>query len=491
MLARRLVVDGNEQISLADLQRAAKHYSSIQPHVRAKIEALRHPEIVTLQLPTQLMQQQQQQQHPSPPPPIRNVAVTVLFPAPAQHSLKRILFRVYSWLYVLLHFTPASRDNCSRNLHLFLYMLDIPKKLSPGSSRPLGESEVNTGFTFACQETNEIHIYRSNEWFKVFIHETFHAFGLDFAHHPTTDRRASELVIQLFPQIPLREVRVSETYAETWACIMHCVFVSLYGSSSASSASSRRSNHSHVSTPAPERSFDKFLRKMEHHVQIETVFILFQTVKIIHYNGGDARAFFAFEDREFEDYADDHDDVADRRAGTTLSVSSSSSSRGRARSPYRETSNIFAYYILRSILFFFMNSFLAWCGTRGDAHLLVFPVASSSSAAAGEPERFVDLFRAHRLPVFRRCIEFVENKFLGVVASSPASSPASNSRRRRRRSNRTKRAKRGATTSDSPAVARRRMMMFYEATGGTRRTGGTNPSRNNTDLLNTMNMTIS
>ena len=43
----------------------------------------------------------------------------------------------------------------------------------------LDTNHVNTAFAYQCSPEGEIVIYREEEWMKVFIHETFHSFGLD------------------------------------------------------------------------------------------------------------------------------------------------------------------------------------------------------------------------------------------------------------------------------------------------------------------------
>ena len=45
----------------------------------------------------------------------------------------------------------------------------------------IDQIHVNTGFTTTCPVDSEIVIFREEEWFKVFIHETFHNFALDFS----------------------------------------------------------------------------------------------------------------------------------------------------------------------------------------------------------------------------------------------------------------------------------------------------------------------
>ena len=68
-----------------------------------------------------------------------------------------------------------------RSFTIYLYMTPFEKFLPECSITVIGPDNVNSGISYVCPEDGEIVIYRREEWFKVFIHETFHALGLDFA----------------------------------------------------------------------------------------------------------------------------------------------------------------------------------------------------------------------------------------------------------------------------------------------------------------------
>ena len=54
-----------------------------------------------------------------------------------------------------------------------LYLFTNHKKLLPSKEIILNTSHVNSAYTYACRE-DTMTIFRQEEWFKVFIHETFH-----------------------------------------------------------------------------------------------------------------------------------------------------------------------------------------------------------------------------------------------------------------------------------------------------------------------------
>jgi hypothetical protein len=70
---------------------------------------------------------------------------------------------------------------------------------------------------------NGIYIFRKEEWFKVFIHETFHSLGLDFARMP--EESANQALFSIFP---VRcDYRFYEAYTETWATILHSLILAM------------------------------------------------------------------------------------------------------------------------------------------------------------------------------------------------------------------------------------------------------------------------
>ncbi len=84
---------------------------------------------------------------------------------------------------------------------------------SRGIASSPGIENVNSGFTYACSPESEICVYRKEEWFKVFIHETIHSFSLDATSYSTVDILGH------------RAVLLNETYCEMWAEIWYILFI--------------------------------------------------------------------------------------------------------------------------------------------------------------------------------------------------------------------------------------------------------------------------
>ena len=126
---------------------------------------------------------------------------------------------MYMWLYVC---SLYSRKKCAKTLDIYIYLTPFTKSLPDTNTSTLGPDNVNTAFTLACSPNSEMVIFRREEWKKVFIHETFHTYGLDFSSHDSNIIKKS--VSEIFPIDS--EYDIEEAYAETWARIINSAFCS-------------------------------------------------------------------------------------------------------------------------------------------------------------------------------------------------------------------------------------------------------------------------
>jgi hypothetical protein len=93
------------------------------------------------------------------------------------------------------------------------------KRYFPESpSERMGQIHCNGGLSYLNQTTAEFCVYREEELFKVFVHETFHAFGV---HGRFPVGAHADTLVTLSPQYPLE---YTEVYAETWARIILVLF---------------------------------------------------------------------------------------------------------------------------------------------------------------------------------------------------------------------------------------------------------------------------
>ena len=211
--------------------------------------------------------------------------------------------RIYMWMSVASNYACV---DCSKHMIIHLYLTDHIKVL-PTDDSPIGRNNVNTAFTTACAETTTICIFRREEWFKVLIHETFHNLGLDFSSMSYSG--ADKQITDIFKV--KSDVRLFETYCETWAEILHSQFITFF------------STRSHT-------NYDLMMSKLEYILRNETVFSLFQCAKVLHYN---------------------------QMSYVDLYVTSSGAKQRR----YREESHVLSYYIIKSMLMFHKNTFISWC----------------------------------------------------------------------------------------------------------------------------------
>lgn len=170
------------------------------------------------------------------------------------NMLDTSVIKMYIWLYTAVHFAPSE---CSRELTIYWYLTEhkkkLPKKNAINTIKPIDQINANTAFTMACTSApNNIYIFREEEWFKVFIHESFHSLGLDFAKMP--EHYANKAMFSIFPVSC--DLRFYEAYTEMWAEVIQSIFISLESGS----------------------------ESIEEIIQDERMFSLFQMVKILHHH---------------------------------------------------------------------------------------------------------------------------------------------------------------------------------------------------------------
>ena len=285
----------------------------------------------------------------------RKVTLSVVVPrTSASAAAASVRQTVLNKTRVLLHFLDnfVVKRTCSLDLHVCVYWMDVSKRLDSShhekvedapmmmmmqhtydDANVIGEEHANTAFTYACNVKNEITIYRSQEWFKVLIHECFHALGLDFAYDTLEKSPRSQIQMRaLFDDVTLENPNVWETYAEIWAVIINCVAVA-----------------------------DAESSKLATMFANEALFSQFQVAKILRHNG-------------FQSYLQVIGDDDDDDGG------------GVKKHRYREDTSVFAYYVFKSILLFHLDAFLVWCKDTNSTNGVFFDAPIES---------FVRFFKDH------------------------------------------------------------------------------------------------
>ena len=221
----------------------------------------------------------------------------------AKHSadVEAYVKRIYIWLYVASHYASVQ---CSKMVDVYFYLTAHKKTIPSLKSEVIDTIHANTAFTTSCMETTEINLYRKEEMFKVFIHESFHNMGLDFSQYREANETAKQVVQSIFPVSS--EMCIYETYCEMWAEIINVVIEDV------------------LSHPR-RRGFETAWPIIVRNINAERRFTMFQTAKILTHNG--------------VKYAD-------------LMIP------GNA---YRENTEAFCYFVLKSIMMFHCDAFLSWC----------------------------------------------------------------------------------------------------------------------------------
>lgn len=138
-------------------------------------------------------------------------------------SKNMLAMNVLTWLAMIETVEPMIKQCGNGKLSVFFYMTPLCKTMG-NVYDTLDRVHVNTAFTELCSNHDPgiIVVYRQEEAFKVFIHETMHTFGLDFAKMPQTAIKRG--ILDAFPI--KSDVNLYESYAEIWARIMNVVFIS-------------------------------------------------------------------------------------------------------------------------------------------------------------------------------------------------------------------------------------------------------------------------
>lgn len=273
-------------------------------------------------------------------------------------------YKVFIWISIV---GQLANKECSEKLDVYFYMTPFKKERPRPTNDDsiLSAIHVNTGVTRNCETHGEIVVYRTEEWFKVFVHESMHNFNMDFIDLDL--REANERMRQTFC-IPHGDILLFETYTEAWARIIN-VMINTY-----------------FKKEPTEDSRGHFIRSVREKLAKNAVFHVYQIVKVLD-----------IMKLKYSDITSENMDVCRKR--------------------YKEDTNVYAYYILGGILSAYALPFICWCcdNNRRRSHSGIQAIRFSQSN--DNLQHFVELVcRAAKDPVLLNMISFIES------ASSAASS---------------------------------------------------------------------
>lgn len=217
------------------------------------------------------------------------------------------------WLWIIHQYADSK---CSSNLVVYVYFTPLEKRVPLSKSIILDETNVNTAITTGCLVNAEIVIYRKEEWFKVFIHETCHSFGIDFSN--MNNAECTRRILNLFPVNS--KVNLFESYTEFWAETMNVLFCSFM-------------------LLKNKNNIEEFLNNAQILMNIERNYSFFQLVKTLNFMGLQYKDLYSLKSDILRD------------------------------SLYKENTNVLSYYVIKTILMNNYPAFFYWCKTNNNSLL--------------------------------------------------------------------------------------------------------------------------
>jgi hypothetical protein len=185
---------------------------------------------------------------------------------------------------------------CKHNDIQIKIVLTPNKKKYPKA--PIEPDNINGGHT--DPNKNEIVIFRKEEWFKVFIHECFHLFMLDFCDTTIDFRRIFKPLYNVDSKFLL-----FEALTEFWARIINLSVVSYY--------------------TKEQITYEEFKQVMNINIQVERLYSIAQMNHLL------GRMGYTYQD--------------------LISFN---------KPILKEKTNFFCYYVLPSVMFFYLNDTMKW-----------------------------------------------------------------------------------------------------------------------------------
>ena len=242
-------------------------------------------------------------------------------------ELNKAVHMIYMWIYIINIYAIGK---CSKSISLYVYMTPFKKMFPDNQLITLNAEHVNSGYTSGCRKNTEIILFRKEEWFKVFLHETFHNFGLDFS-----DIHLYHVNMKLKEMFNVNiEYKLYESYCETWARIINVMF---YTFDQVSQHMNSTQLVKSLYTPS-----EQFIQQFNTNMIIEANHSLVQALKVLH-----------FMDLSYK--------LITRKTTDNITA---------CNHLYRENTAVFSYYIITGILINNYSDFMTWCNNNNTSLLL-------------------------------------------------------------------------------------------------------------------------
>ena len=225
---------------------------------------------------------------------------------------------VMNLIPVLRIFNKYNQNKNVEYLRVMCYMTPMKKELPKKGI--IGPKEVNTGSVIPCQNTTTITVFRTEEHFKVIIHELIHALCIDFSTNNYSFMQDD--IKKIFPI--QSDFLLSETYCEFWALNLYLMTKAVNFSGILDNMTLEDVSVTNIN----EELYEEFDTVFTSFLYIEKFWSMFQVVKILDYMGLKYVELFNVE------------------------------SKAEKKALYKENTNVFAYYVMKTVILFFNDEFL-------------------------------------------------------------------------------------------------------------------------------------
>ena len=257
--------------------------------------------------------------------------------------MKKAIKNIYMWLYVASQY---AKPKCSEQMNVYIYLTGLSKML-PEKEATISRMHVNTAFTTACQTQTEVHVFRREEWFKTFIHETFHNMGMDFSAYD--NNLINNEMYTIFPVNT--DFRLYESYCEMWGETMAILF------------NVHRSMRRNTKVEYIQDRIPNMIKSVEAAIIQETYHALFQVSKILSH------------------YGLTYDELI-------------KNNMGQNGCSYKEDTPVLSYFVIKSILMYNIDEFLQWC-IHNNGSSLNFTNLLSNDEIQAKMKRYCGIAKKH------------------------------------------------------------------------------------------------
>ena len=219
------------------------------------------------------------------------------------NNLDNIVKNMLVFLQILIKISKNLNNevnSCSNHgISITFFLTPLLKKLDitkDNNKEILGPKNVNSGFNYTCLSSGSIFIYRKQDFFKVFVHESIHGYGIDMALHNNFNQNKNyNNFLNLFALANKdnTNIGINEALTEFWTSLLYLCITSYQYS----------------------KNLHEFIYNFERLYKIEMVHALYQISKILHYNKLTYATFI-----------------------------------NNSNSNYRENSHIFSYFIVKTLM---------------------------------------------------------------------------------------------------------------------------------------------